>query len=266
MAEEIDYKALYEEEQKKSKRAEEWDKWYSYYIAPRYGDSKEFHAKLMEWLETPEGEKVQTQAQQMTQQVAPHVAQQAQSHLEQQAAQLQAQAQSEGRNITQEEVAWLLQQRDAYYQQTLQSLYQKSVQDAVQLMREKVLPEHFDIYDKVSILRSNKLGNNEEEYRKLISHMIDKGIKDPHKAYDDVYGERDRKKEMNEIREKIRTEEKDKIRKEASQKEVTVLKTNGTFPLVPKGDKDAENAAKSMEDIKTDTLNEVVAKYGSQIL
>lgn len=263
---ELDYKALYEQELQKSKRAEEWDKWYSYYIAPKYGDSREFHAKLMEWLETPEGGRVQSQAQRETQQAAPQVAQQAEAHFQQQAAQVQQQAQNEGRNITQEEVNWLLQQRDAYYQQTLQSLYQRAVQDAVQTMREKVLPEHFDIYDKVSLLRTNKLGNNEEEYRKLISHMIEKGEKDPSKAYEEVYGERDRKKELEKMREEIRAEEKARMKQEASKREVSVLKTNGTFPLTPKGDKNTENATKSMEDIKSDTLNEVVAKYGTQIL
>lgn len=246
------------------KRAQDWDKWYSYYVAPKYKDSKEFHSQLMGWLNTPQGQKqVSQQAQQTTQQISPQVANQAQEQFDAQYSQVANQAQREGRNISHEEINWLLQQRDAYYQQTMNSVYQKAVQDAIGHITKNVLPEHFDIYDKVSLLRSNKLGNNEEDYRKLISHMIDKNIKDPYVAYDQVYGERDRKKSMEKLREEIRKEESKKLREDMAKRDVHVLKGNGTFPAPTNS---GNNSNASVEDLKEKTLQEMVGKYGSSIL
>ena len=267
---EVDYKSLYEKDKANwekertslgevAERGKAWDKWYAHYVGPKYKDSRSFHSDLVKWLSTPQGKETQQETYTQAQQQAAHQTQQATQEVIDQ-------AQGElGRNLTRAELNQVLAQRDAYYQNILTQVYNKSMQDTLTHMNTKVLPEYFEVYDRVSDIKGGKLKGNKDEYLKLVNHMIQNNEKDPDKAYAALFGERDSQIERKALEEKIRKELEKKIREEQTNKQLSVLKTNGTFPsTITPNSKTPTNL--SMEDIKSQTLQEMVGKYGTNIL
>lgn len=147
---------------------------------------------------------------------------------------------------------WLAQQFQALEQKVMQELLNKR------------MPQALNIYDRTAAVRAKRKDDPDFKLEELVDFMDKNGILDPDEADQRLYGERYRKREIEQIKKDALEQARKELAEQATAQSLQVLGTGGRsggfFPrgngeAAPKDDREATQAA----------LRVLQEKYGSRI-
>lgn len=155
--------------------------------------------------------------------------------------------------LTKDQVAQLLQERDSYFQNMIPQAFQQMADPLYQHFEKRildrvmadVLPHAFSLYDDTTDIFRSHAQDPDFNREKFVEFMTQKKM-NPKEAYAAMYGDRDRKREIEAAEKKAYEKAKNDLAAQINKDKVKVLHGSGVMPKGsnnPPLDPDAQKAA-----------------------